>query len=60
MTPIPRWLSDGPAWMIEQWHAMPTASTEDALAVVQSTRALLEAVRANIRFSWILEMSDAA
>lgn len=60
MAPIPHWLTNGPAWMIEQWHAIPASSTEDVRAVIQSTRALLDAVRAGLRFSWIAEVPDAA
>lgn len=61
MAPIPHWMTNGPAWMVEQWRVIPPASSaEDVRAVIQSTRALLDAVRGDLRFSWIAKVPDAA
>jgi len=58
MAPIPNWLMKAPAWMLEQWRAMP--AIEDERAVIQFNRALLAAIKENRGFSWIVEVANAA
>lgn len=57
MAPLPSWLTNAPAWMVEQWRTMPRL--QDERAVMQSDRALLEALRQDRHFSWV-EVADAA